>query len=121
MDHLKNIRHVTSPLQSANSPNFASESRESVVVGRNSAFGFGSAIEPTRLDFKTSKVESKFANISMIQSQVGSSSTNNAFYSVKNSTVNDKIGSSSRINIDPMKDSTIAYIKTFSRGMGALS
>lgn len=37
---------------------------------------------------KTSKVESKFANISMIQSQVGSSSTNNAFYSVKNSTVN---------------------------------
>ena len=57
----------------------------------------------------------------MIQSQVGSSSTNNAFYSVKNNSINDNFGSSSRISIDPMKESTINYIKTFSRGMGALS
>lgn len=51
MDNLRNIRHVTSPLQGSNSQNFNSEARESVVVTRN---GFG--LEPTKLDFKTSKV-----------------------------------------------------------------
>lgn len=52
MDSLKNIRHVTSPLQGSTSPNFNSESRESIVVTRNGGFG----IEPTKLDFRTSKV-----------------------------------------------------------------
>lgn len=51
MDKLTNIRHVTSPLQGSTSQNFNFESRESVVVGRTN---FG--IEPTKLDFKTSKV-----------------------------------------------------------------
>ena len=112
MDTFKNIRQVSSPPANPNSPSlstgFASESRQSVVVGRNSAFG----IEPTKLDFKTSKVESKFANISMIQSQVVnrdqnySSTTNNAFYTSgvgSGSNFGSMSNTGSRVNVDPMK------------------
>lgn len=53
MYNFQNIRQVTSPTSTnVNSPNFTSESRESVVVNRNTGFG----MEPTKLDFKTNKI-----------------------------------------------------------------
>lgn len=59
----------------------------------------------------------------MIQSQVGGSSSGNGFYnSAKGSSVGDRFtNTSSRVNVDPMKDSTINYVKTFSRGIGPLN
>ncbi len=57
----------------------------------------------------------------MIQSQIGSST--NAFYSnAKGSTVTDRFaGSASRVNVDPMKESTINYMKSIYRGIPSLS
>lgn len=52
-------------------------------MSRGSGFG----IEPTQLDFKTSKVESKFANISMIQSQVMNNSGSGFYNNAKSSAV----------------------------------
>lgn len=128
MDGFKNIRQVNSPAGNANSPmtGFNSQSRQSVVVGRNSsAFG----LEPTKLDFKTSKVESKFTNISMIQSQVVnnnpgySNTTSNAFYTSgvgSGSSLGGPSNASSRVAIDPMKESTMNYVRNVYRGLGNL-
>lgn len=67
----------------------------------------------------------------MIQSQIGgtgystgssSSVNNNAFYSVKNnSNVSDRfMGTSSRVNVDPMKDSTMIYVRNVYKNFGNL-
>jgi len=103
--NLKDIRTVTSPSSGVGSPNINRDITESVVVSRNAGFG----IEPTKLDFKTSKVESKFTNISMIQSQVMNNSTagNGFFSNPSSSTVIDRFAPTynrgSDRNIDPMK------------------
>lgn len=57
----------------------------------------------------------------MIQSQIGGS-TNGFYNTSKGSTVTDRfVSSSSRVNIDPMKESTINYMKSIYRGIPSLN
>lgn len=58
----------------------------------------------------------------MIQSQIGGSSASGFYNSAKGSTVGDRFtGTTSRANVDPMKESTINYMKSIYRGIGNLS
>ena len=114
MDKFKNIREVTSPQSGTNSP---FDTHRSVVVNRNSGFN----MQPTRLDFRSTNMENKFTNINMIQSQVVN---NSPFSATHNSTMHGSrfggMGGSSRV-IDPMKESTMSYIRSISRGIPNIS
>ena len=118
---------MTSPL-SQNSP---FETHKSVVVNRNT----GLDINPTRLDFKTTvgQVESKFSNMHMIQSQVmpgysGSNLSQSKSGFGMDYNMNSSMGSRFGANdlgkskaVDPMKESTMSYMRSIYRGTPNIS